>query len=161
VSTPLGRAIVEVAATHLGVKETSRNRGPMIDEWITRMGLDPAGEHPWCMAFAWCCLDDACKLMGAVNPLRPSAKVIRLWQRAEQLGLASHRPVIGGIACHVVDPADPRSAGHCGVTTDITGDHIIAIEGNTNEAGSREGTMVRQQSRRLGWVNLGWIVVPG
>jgi hypothetical protein len=42
------------AAAHVGLKETSDNRGPEIDKWIRATGLNPP--QPWCGCFVNACL---------------------------------------------------------------------------------------------------------
>src|SRR5688572_14114768 len=45
--------IVERARIHVGHREVSPNRSPLIDAWLRRCGLGPG--YPWCAAFAsWC-----------------------------------------------------------------------------------------------------------
>jgi hypothetical protein len=40
--------------------------------------------------------------------------------------------------------------GHAGLVIDVAGDHIVTIEGNTNQGGSREGFGVfRRDSRPI------------
>lgn len=59
--------ILRQADSHWGVVEATPNSGPEIDGWLHRVGLVPG--QPWCAAFAWCCIDDACKQLGLTNPI--------------------------------------------------------------------------------------------
>ncbi len=156
-SKELARAVVENAAGYIGVHELAKNRGPEIDEWLTRVGLDPTkGAYPWCAAFAWCMVDDACKSLEIETPIRSSARVVTMWQRVPSR-LVSLMPRVGSLFFHATDPADQHSAGHCGVVTGVGGDHFLSIEGNTNGLGSREGDRVARNMRRFDYANLGYV----
>lgn len=157
---------VALASERVGPREISRNsdHGGPIDSWVRRIGLDPAGRHAWCVAGAWCCIDDACIEFGAVNPLPKTGKVIRLWERTPAI-FKTATPYVGAIACRVSNLEDPNSPGHCGIVEAIPqGDsRIHMIEFNTNAAGSREGTECARQKRPHGYWNLGFIMLapPG
>lgn len=159
-SLELAQKLVEVASGYLGVKEIAKNRGPEIDAWLLRVGLDPekVGGHPWCAAAAWCWLDDACKALFVRNPVLRSARVMTLWRKTPS-NLVSLMPRVGSIFCHATRPDDIESPGHCGIVMGVGGDHIATIEANTNEAGDREGDCVARKLRRLDYVNLGYIDV--
>jgi hypothetical protein len=61
-------ALVRVRS-FIGVKEVGgNNRGPEVEAWLARVGLPPG--NPWCMAFAWCCVDDAFRSLQLPNPIR-------------------------------------------------------------------------------------------
>lgn len=47
------QAVVERAISAIGIAEIAPNRGPEIDEWLKRCGLEPVGNaYAWCAAFA-------------------------------------------------------------------------------------------------------------
>ena len=155
-SKELARKVCETAAGYIGVRELAKNRGPEIDAWLLRVGLDPTkGAYPWCAAFAWCMLDDACQEMEIQTPIRSSARVLTMWQRVPSR-LVSLMPRVGSIFFHATDPKDMSSTGHCGIVTSVAGDHWVGIEGNTNGEGSREGDQVARQIRRFSYCNLGF-----
>lgn len=158
-SRALAEKVVEIATGYLGVKETAKNRGPEVDAWLLRVGLDPEkGAYPWCAAFAWSVLDDACRKLEMRNPVLRSARVVTLWRKTPA-HLVSMMPRRGSIYCHATRPADPESSGHCGIVESVAGDHIVGLEGNTNAAGEREGNRVARHIRRFDWVTLGYIDV--
>lgn len=47
------------------------NRGPRIDTFNRRTNV--AMGSPWCASGGWCAIDDACKAMGLINPMPPTA----------------------------------------------------------------------------------------
>lgn len=156
-SVELARTVLEIAEFRLGIKEVMRNRGPEIDEWLRRVGLDPLRhEYPWCAAFLWCVVDDAASRLRIPNPLPRGAKVMSMWRRSPSR-LVSLMPRPGSAFFHATRPNDPESSGHCGFVTGVTGTGIDTIEGNTNAEGSREGDRVARQTRPFAYVNLGYV----
>lgn len=155
-SVALAEAALKIAIQRLGIREIRHNRGPEIDEWISRLGLKPEGAHPWCAAFVYDVVACAAKEVGCDNPLSPTAKVSRMWRRAP-VKLLHRVPYTGSVFCHLTDLGDLDSSGHCGFVEHVTGDHVCTVEGNTNELGSREGDKVARQIRRMSYVNLGFI----
>jgi hypothetical protein len=75
-----------------------------------------------------------------------------MWQRAAQHWL-SDQPSVGAVYVHLTQPSDPDSDGHVGIVTDIGSHTIGAVEGNTNEVGSRLGNQVRINLRRRDYVH--------
>jgi hypothetical protein len=156
-SKELARTVCEIATGYIGVREMTKNRGPEIDGWLLRVGLDPTrGAYPWCAAFAWCMLDDACKKLEIQTPIRSSARVVTMWQRSPSR-LVSLMPRAGSLFFHATDPKDLESTGHCGIVTGVAGDHFVSVEGNTNDEGSREGDQVARKIRRFAYANLGYV----
>jgi len=159
----LGR-VLEIAAGEVGVREVGgANRGPRVKEYLRSIGLDEG--HPWCAAFLFWCWEQAARDCSVHNPMPRTGKVATLWRRAA-LQRTPH-PFPGAVFVHLTDPADPASKGHCGIVESVAGTHVVAIEGNTNEHGSREGVMVRRQMRPTlgspyitGWLNLDIVAGP-
>lgn len=155
-------ALVEAAVTRarklVGIRETSRNRGPEIDEWVRFCGLDPAGEHPWCLAFLQWVYGTACDDMGMPRVLPMTARVARLWAKAPRW-MRTNVARRGALYLHLTDPTDPNSNGHVGIVVDpvFPQARLIGVEGNGNEAGSREGDSVVLKSRPFSYVNLGYL----
>lgn len=126
---------VEIAIERRGIRETSPNSGPEIDKWLERVGQAPG--NSWCVAFAWCCFDDAASRLGTRNPVPRTAGSLRLW------GLASrwraHGPRRGQI--YVVQHNEHQ--GHVGIIESVSPELVVTeISGNTNADGSREGNCV-------------------
>lgn len=149
---------LEIAATKIGIREVTPNRGPEIDKWIQGIGLDPAGKYPYCVAFLVAVFDAAAAELGMKNPLPRTGKAVRLWSRARDL-YKSHHATPGAIFVHLKEPQNPDSAGHAGIITGVGDDRIWTIEANTNGEGSREGDGVYEKWRPLSYVNCGYIDV--
>jgi hypothetical protein len=153
---PIYDQIVEEALKHKGVTETSYNSSPIIDQWLGRVNRAPG--NSWCVAYAWCVVDDAFAIKSLKNPIPVVAGVHLLVQKAKALGLWSKNPGVGYIYCidHGVD-AKGNKIGHCGVCTSLQGDFLNGIEGNSNREGSREGNCVTPKFRALTEITLGYV----
>jgi len=160
---PLLRVTLEKAATQLGVRETpgTPNRGPEVDAYLRRVGLDPAGGFAWCQAFVYWCFDEAAKSLLWPNPCVRTAGVLRHWVDAPpatrvHADRAFDDPaLVRPGAVFVIDHGSGR--GHAGLVTAVVGGEIETIEGNTNLRGSREGDGVLARVRTLGEINVGFV----
>lgn len=151
-------AIVKEARKHIGVKETAHNSGPYIDDWLLRVRRKPG--NPWCVAFAWCMLDDACASLGIVLRayLPPVAGGHLMIQMAKERKAWTDVPGPGFIFAidHGTSGGGARLS-HVGIVVELDGDRMRTIEGNTNEAGSREGNCVAAKSRLVSEATLGFL----
>jgi hypothetical protein len=159
--TALSVRALEIATSFVGVRETSPNRGKVIDQWIRALGLNPENRHPYCVAFLVACFRQAAKENGVRSPVPATAKAIRLWQRA---GWARRKqPVLGAIFVRVNDLKDTNSKGHAGFVAGISDDQLITIEANTGrdtrlgDPSDREGDGVHRRARPLVYPNLGYL----
>lgn len=112
----IGRAeIVTRARQHVGHREVTSNRSPLIDGWIQRCGLDPRGAFAWCAAFAsWCLL-----------PTPGCAGAVRLGQMFP----ATRNPQPGDLMWF---RTDAKGAGHIGIVISGNAAHVLCIEGNSD-----------------------------
>jgi hypothetical protein len=145
------------ARSFIGVREVGgNNRGPEVEAWLARVGLPPG--NAWCMAFAWCCVDDACRALQLPNPIRPCASVVRMWNALPD-NCKLTEPALGVWAFHH-DSANP-ALGHVEFIDDLdpTEKGTYTIGGNTNSEGSRTGGGVWRHTpliRPMGYWNLGF-----
>jgi hypothetical protein len=152
----LTHQIIVEARRHLGVREVGKNDGPEVSEWLRRVLRAPG--NPWCAAFAWCMLDDACKAVGVVNPLEPCAGAHLLMVYARQ-HRAWGREAGPGYLFAINHGRSPSGAriGHVGIVVDLDGDKMTTIEGNTDDGGGREGQGVYQRTRQVSEATLGFL----
>lgn len=150
-----------VALSQEGVRETARNRGPEVDGYVRRVGLNPDGAYSWCQAFVYWSYDEAATRVHMQNPCVKTAGVLEHWAKspaatriyAEQ---AFDDPsLIRPGAIFIVDHGGGK--GHTGIVTKVVDGQIGTIEGNTNQQGSREGDGVYQKVRTIGSINVGFI----
>lgn len=151
------QALLAVAVTEIGVRETSRNSGPRVDEYLASVGLEPG--YPWCAAFIhW--VSGKARPAGFINPCPRTAGALRLYSLAHQ-DCYRDTPAPGFV--FVLDKG--HGLGHVGIVEEVVGDGtVISIEGNTNAEGSREGDQVARhrwnpasghRGKLVGYIDLG------
>lgn len=121
-------------------ERSGRNDGERVEEYLRAVGLGPG--HPWCAAFvSWAFRRaglDAVQTAWA-PALFPKQRVV--YSRGEEGYMMRPGDVFG-----IYYPAKKRIA-HVGFLDGEEGDFYITVEGNTNEAGSREGDGVYRKRR--------------
>lgn len=139
----------EHALGFVGVKESSPNSGPQIDDWLRFVKLNPEhGAYQWCAAFVCSMCNDG----GRPLPYA-TASVLRLIDKNYRLRVDT--PETGDILAHLEGPH-----GHCGFFARTDGDLWVSVEGNTNGAGSREGDRVAIKTRSPEYWNGGILRPP-
>ena len=120
-----GQAVLALAFARkqVGVRETSTNRGPKIDEWTRQAGLALGNE--WCGIFMNACL------MAAGFPRQTFLPVVQNTENHAKAGidgwLLTHSPKPGDLAMYTIKGA----ANHVGMVEQVNGSQMVTIEGNT------------------------------
>lgn len=151
--------IAFVAAEYVGLRETSKNRGPHLDEfWKATTYPDGAdNREPWCSAFCTFCVQEADRRSPALNlrvpPVFPAVAQWLPWARRADTGCliftpddvhaGRYRPEAGDIVVFL-----PRLS-HIGIVENFASGIVQTIEGNTGAAGEREGDGVWRKPRSL------------
>lgn len=65
------------------------NRGPRVDEYQRRTGINGSGQ-PWCACFLYWCFDEAASALGRANPVIRTAGCLDHWNRAGRRNHAHH-----------------------------------------------------------------------
>jgi len=154
--SPLEQQIIAEARKYVGVHEVGHNSGPQVDVWLERVRRRPG--DAWCVAFAWCMLDDACRALGLDNHMPPVAGGYLLMRTAKDFRAWTDRPRPGllfGID-HGKNAAG-NHLSHVGIVADVRDGVLHTIEGNTNVDGSREGNCVAARTRRPEVITLGYL----
>lgn len=115
---------------------------------LKAVGLGPG--YAWCAAFVRAMLNDA-GLSNRGLQGRKAAAVIEWakWAKSQNRLVAAHKAAEGDLFYWI----NPNGTGHIGIVEHIEyntqGKHwaITTIEGNTNQAGSREGDGVYEKER--------------
>jgi len=166
----LATAALGQAVNQIGVMEqpAGSNRGPVVDEYVRRVGLNPSGAYPWCAAFVYWCFSEAAKAAGSRNPVVKTAGVLDHWRKATDREIPR---VTGAAAKSSPERVQPGfvfimdfggGVGHTGLVEKVLDGHIVTIEGNTNDGGSREGIGVfRRTGRKLASINKGFLDYRG
>jgi hypothetical protein len=150
--SPFPERALAQARGKVGVRELPVNRGFWVERFLASVGLGPG--HAWCAAFVHWCLVEA----GAPKKALPKAAGrVRSWRDwAAANGRSGASPKRGRLAYWL----NKDGTGHIGLVAEASGGRVRTIEGNTNEAGAREGVAVLDKWRREGdWD--GYIVLEG
>jgi len=147
--------LADIALPYVGATEARGNRmgtDPRMREIFESDHLTDNGVtdgYPWCCAFVSLCVQKLIQQRPAYRGLtRPTTASVRrfreVWapsQHCLQFDAASteHQPHRGDIVVYTFS--------HIGIVDAVGEGVLTAIEGNTNEAGSREGTTCRRQQR--------------
>jgi hypothetical protein len=73
------------ASGEVGVTEQppGSNRGPQVDDYLTTVGLNPAGgSFAWCSAFVYWCFRKASEELAVPNPAVKTAGALDVWNLA-------------------------------------------------------------------------------
>lgn len=157
-SAILPEKVASIAECKIGLKESpsGSNRGPEIQEFFDADDYDPNGKqpgddgYPWCAAF----VDRIIQLAMAggkwtfERPVTPGAWDLIRWSREQDesthtIKLPGRDIRRGDIVVFIFS--------HVGIATgppDAAG-YIPTVEGNTNRAGEREGTIVMRKRRHV------------
>ncbi len=172
-ASPLLAEALRVAAAEIGALEQplGSNRGPQVDGYLRRVGLDPRrGSFAWCAAFVYFCFARAAETIGVENPLIKTAGVLDHWMRAGAAGVRRisaaeahlHEDLVRPGQIFILDTPPPGGGGHTGLVERVEAGKLITIEGNTNDGGSREGVGVfRRSGRRIRDINVGFLDYGG
>ncbi len=151
------QAIVDVAASQIGVRETSRNAAPEILKFwqATDYPTGMADRQPWCAAFVAWVIFEAMKrepLLAVGDKTRPRSAGVKNWLLWA---------LVASNGCQTFGPRDPVvkptpgdlvifTFSHIGIVEKFNGTRVQTIEGNTDDEGSREGIKVCRRARKLG-----------
>ncbi|MDO9338759.1 MAG: peptidoglycan-binding domain-containing protein [Caulobacter sp.] len=158
---------VAVALAEVGVMEVplGSNRGPRVDQYLKRAGVNPAGgSFAWCAAFSYFVFDEAAAAIGKPNPVPKTAGVHEMWRRAGGARLQRFTPAQARANPELVQPGQlffldhGGGLGHMGLVVGVDGVRLTTVEGNTTDiSGSREGIGVfKRMARKVAQINLGF-----
>lgn len=134
--------VLEIARGELGIRESPANSNKVkYNTWY--YGREVAGKaYPWCMAFVQWCFSQA----GVPLPIK-TASCGALMNAAKKSGkwvTKDYRP--GDVV--IYDFPGGAATDHTGIIEKVTLTGVLAIEGNTSEAGSQSnGGMVCRKTR--------------
>jgi len=156
IKTPVQlKGLSDIAAKYIGVKETGNNKAGSSKKMLEIFEADnlvingKTDGYPWCAAFVSLCVQKLCRtssLYGALIPPRePSVnRFLNIW--AKQNNCLVFKPdskVFTAMKGDIV----VFTFSHIGIVESNNGTTITTIEGNTNDAGSREGITVARKQR--------------
>lgn len=149
----LAERMVALAKGEIGTMEVNgSNCGPRVDQYKAATWLDPSKGWPWCAAFICWLFREAMEAGGGcytfLRPRTAGAYDFRNWS-LKQDGSTQTRDNPG----RDIKPGDvvAYNFSHIGIAVtapDENGD-FFAVEGNTDDGGSREGGAVLRRSRNV------------
>ncbi len=148
----LADKIVSLAKQEVGVEEIhGTNKGQRVDEYKSATNLPAHESWPWCAAFIDFIVREAIKTDGPYTFKRPTtagAWDLERWSLAQDNSTQTKKPAHGDIK-----PGDIVifTFSHVGFATTAPDENGIfgTVEGNTDQAGSREGGGVFAKRRKL------------
>jgi len=162
-SAILPEIIATIAESKVGLKESpsGSNKGPQIQEFFDADDYDPNGNkpgddgYPWCAAFVCrivqLAMEEGGKIWTFKRPTTPGAWDFERWSVEQDNSTWTKRGpgrdiVRGDLIVY--------KFSHIGIATSgVDGsNHFKTVEGNSNVAGSREGTIVIGKTRHIGEV---------
>lgn len=151
----LAPKIVEIAKKEIGVEEVDgSNCGPRVNEYKAATNLDPKESWPWCAAFVCWCVREAMKATGVKEtatfkrPVTPGAWAFESWSRAQDNSTWTKKPHENDIQAGDIVVFTFSHIGIAISAPDRYG-YVETCEGNTDDAGSREGGGVFQKRRKV------------
>lgn len=152
---------IEIARKYIGHKELPGNK--FDPESPLGKILKEAGHND---GEAWCALFAEAVFVETLRALF-SASTVQTFHNFKNAGYEIlDGPRVGTLVIwQTYKGGKPHWSGHCGIVTKVNSDGtFVTIEGNTSEAGSREGTSVQEKTRRNvkvqdGLSVLGFIVI--
>lgn len=151
----LAPEIVRIASAEIGVEEVnSTNCGPRVDEYKAATWLDPKKGWPWCAAFICWVVREAMTAAGIPEtktfkrPRTAGAWDLENWSLAQDLSTWTRKPHRGDILPGDIVVFTFSHVGFAVGKPDKNG-YVLTVEGNTDQAGSREGGGVFRKRRHI------------
>jgi CHAP domain/Putative peptidoglycan binding domain len=151
---------VNAAVKQLGVMEEppGSNKGPVVNQYLASVGLPPG--LFWCAAFVYWCFDKASLTLNKKNPLVKTGHVMTHWNKTTGKKIttdeAMNKPSLIKPG-HIFIMNTGGSSGHTGIVEKVEGGFVHTIEGNSNNAGSRNGIGVFRLQRKIAKINRGFV----
>lgn len=146
-------SIKDVAEKYVGQTEIKGNMGftnPEFEKSMKSVGWKVS--YQWCALFSELVWHEA--FQGDENMLKIikdkfSASAFKTFLNFDKVGMTSKTPEVGSVVIwRQVKKGVPQWTGHAGIVTEVHKDHFVSIEGNTNDAGGREGYIVAVKKRK-------------
>ncbi len=133
IMTAIVQTVIDTASKEIGQKEVGKpNCGPAPKKYLASVGLNEG--YPWCMAFVYWVYSNVFKKVDKFLPLPKSGGVLYVWNKIDKKYCVKD-PKPGDIFIMNLG----HGAGHTGIVLEVKGSKFRAVEGNSNDEGSREG----------------------
>jgi len=151
----LGGCIISYADSYIGQEEIKGNQGFKNEDFDTKMReMGFKNGYAWCVLFCELCWKEGYRdFAKEYLPLLDeeiTAGAVRTWRHFKNLGWTSQRPKVGSIVIwQKYNNGEPTTQGHASILKEYVGDYITTTDGNTNDAGGREGYIVAEKKRKM------------
>jgi hypothetical protein len=155
--TKFAKALINQANREIGVREERRNGGKRVDQYQAASWLEKKHWGPWCATFVCWVIREVMKEMGMKD-----SKTFSRPQTAAAFGFEEWSMEQGSETWTKKNPGSDIAAGdivifnfsHIGFATSApnASGFFTTVEGNTNQAGSREGDGVYAKRRNISTV---------
>lgn len=149
----IAEAIARAASSKVGIRESGgNNKGAALAPFFAADNYKPNAAddgYPWCAAFVCWAVAVACAGRPITFPLprTPGAWAFEDWCRSVDGSVILRKPPKGDIRR---GDLVVFTFSHIGIAVgNASGDRVATVEGNTDEAGSREGGGVYRKSRPI------------
>lgn len=148
----LATRLVTLARAEVGVEEIDgTNCGQRVNEYKAATNLPASEPWPWCAAFICWLVRGAMEQCGGhytfARPTTAGAWDFERWSRAQDDSTQTRKPHEGDIKAGDIVIF---TFSHIGLAVSDARDGCVeTVEGNTDQAGSREGGGVFQKTRKL------------
>lgn len=147
--------MVLTALGEVGVKEDGcANCGPQVEAYLSSVML-PKG-YPWCGAFCHFCFRKCGTVLSPERKFAAAAQFATKNEVFRKGQLEDYEPLGPGHEwerisedgdCFTLWYSNLNRIGHVGLIYGEQEKYILTVEGNTSEAGEREGTTVKKRKR--------------
>lgn len=152
--TPFVASIISTARAEIGVEEVAgTNSGKRVNEYKGTTWLPASESWPWCAAFVcWVVLqamtfNKVKETPGFKRPRTAGAWDFENWSRKQDGTTNTKKPHDGDIKAGDIVIF---TFSHIGIAIEDAKDgSVVTVEGNTDQAGSREGGGVFRKTRKL------------
>jgi len=143
-STLIQNQVRNTYLKELGVRENGFNKGDRVEEYLRAANLKAGA--PWCAAFiTWTFKQNNVKAV--VSGYSPNWFVNNVVYKRDDNVKRNYVATVGDV--FGLWFANKNRIAHVGFIDSRQGDYYITVEGNTNEAGSREGDGVYKKRRHI------------
>lgn len=148
-----GEHVVSIAKKYLGEREESGNMGfknPEFEAKMKAVGFQDG--HAWCCLYAEMVFKEALPEKFKELDKLFSASCVQTFKNFENAKYPVHALPRPGylVLWQSIKEGKPQPTGHAGIVTSLKSTwEFSSIEGNTSEAGSREGVIVGINERKV------------
>lgn len=161
-TTVIGAEIAQVAKewARRDCRETISNGGSCIDD-VQQQFYGTKRREPYCAAFAWVVVDQACRRVGIPNILPKTPGALDMLRKSKRTALPVDKlPTIGSVFYR---KTTARASGHIGIVIGMTeAGNLITVEGNNDDRiGVFENRLDAVLNSSNGWQFIHTDLTPG